>query len=126
LYDFNITQDNKQRVLSYVKKTIGSSGVINVFINSHRDADHMRGIKDLHAAHTIKEIWDSGVPGTTTTTPEYRAYMELRRSLPTTEIDPRKFWTYGDDNQIADTVFFQLQKRISNFATIAHTIMVEI
>ena len=37
-----------------------------------------------------------------------------------------KFADYKDDNQIADTVFFQLQKRISNFATIAHTIMVEI
>jgi len=37
-----------------------------------------------------------------------------------------KFADYKDDNQIADTVFFQLQKRISNFAMIAHTIMVEI
>ena len=93
--DCNITCNNKDRVLSYISRIIGRNG-IDVFINSHRDADHMRGIKILHTAHTIREIWDSGVPGTTIDSPEYRAYMELRRSVITREISARRFWTYGD------------------------------
>jgi beta-lactamase superfamily II metal-dependent hydrolase len=79
VYDCNITTDNKNTVLGYVKKIIGAKGVIDVFINSHRDADHMRGIKDLHEAHTIKKIWDTGVSGTSTDTQEYKDYMDLKR-----------------------------------------------
>jgi beta-lactamase superfamily II metal-dependent hydrolase len=95
MYDCNITNDNKQRVLSYVKKIIGNKG-INVFINSHRDADHMRGIKDLHAANTIESIWDSGVPGTTTNTSEYNDYMDLRRSVSSKKIKALDFDIFGD------------------------------
>ncbi len=96
VYDCNITEDNKERVLKYVKSTIGSGTDIRVFINSHRDADHMRGIKLLHAQHTIKEIWDTGVPGTTTDSTEYKAYMDLRRTVTSREIEARKYWDYGD------------------------------
>lgn len=95
IYDCNITNDNTGRVLLYLYRIIDNKS-IDVFINSHRDADHMRGIKKLHAANTIKAIWDTGVPGTTTYSPEYREYMDLRRSLPSKEIEPRKYWTYGD------------------------------
>ena len=95
MYDCNITEDNQDDVLAYVKKIIGGGTKIKVFINSHRDADHMRGIKKLHKKHPIQEIWDSGVPGTTTTTPEYRDYMDLRRQLSSREIEPRKYWGYG-------------------------------
>jgi competence protein ComEC len=95
-YDCNITDDNEEAVLSYVRRVIGRGHSINVFINSHRDADHMRGIKLLHSSHPIKAIWDTGVPGTTTDSPEYSAYLSLLRSVPTKTIAPRKYWTYGD------------------------------
>lgn len=95
IYDCNVTADNEGDVLSYVKSVIGGSTKIRVFINSHRDADHMRGIKRLHKNHPIQRIWDSGVPGTTTTSPEYRDYMNLRRQLPSIEIEALKRWSYG-------------------------------
>jgi beta-lactamase superfamily II metal-dependent hydrolase len=96
IYDCNITDDNEEDVMSYVKTIIGAGANINVFINSHRDADHMRGIKKLHKKHPIQEIWDSGVPGTTTNSSEYKEYMDLRRQLTTKEIKARKYWEYGD------------------------------
>ncbi len=94
--DCNITSDNRQRVMDYAKAVLGRGSSIDVFINSHRDADHMRGIKILHGAHPIKTIWDPGVPGTTTDSPEYRDYMDLRRTVGSKDIEARKFWTYGD------------------------------
>lgn len=81
VFDCNITELNKTRVLAYVSKTFGKQSSIYAFICSHRDADHMRGIKKLHAQHTISRIWDSGYPGTTTNTSEYLDYMALRRSV---------------------------------------------
>lgn len=95
MYDCNITEDNEQDVLAYVKKIIGSGAKIAVFLNSHRDADHMRGIKKLHKKHPIEQIWDTGVPGTTTTCSEYKDYMDLRRQVSSKEIEPRKYWEYG-------------------------------
>ena len=96
MYDCNITNDNEDSVLSYVKRIIGSGTQIDVFINSHRDADHMRGIKLLHKKHPIKAVWDSGVPGTTTTSSEYKEYMNLRRLVESKEIEPRTYKAYGD------------------------------
>ncbi len=96
MYDCNIADENKDRVLAYLNKIIGKSKGIDVFINSHRDADHMRGIKTLHSAHTIGEIWDTGVPGTTTDTAEYREYMDLCRAVKTKTIEARNYWKYGE------------------------------
>lgn len=96
LYDCNITQENAGLILKYLRRVIGNSAALDIFINSHRDADHMRGIKTLHASHPIKAIWDSGVPGTTTNSPEYREYMDLRRSIKMKGIEARKYWTYGN------------------------------
>jgi beta-lactamase superfamily II metal-dependent hydrolase len=95
MYDCNLTEENSEKVLSYLHSIIGKHG-IDVFINSHRDADHMRGIADLHAEHPITEIWDSGVPGTATDSPEYRAFMRLRNSLPSIEVRARRYWTRGE------------------------------
>ena len=94
--DCNITEDNSARVLAYAKRVLGKGSAIDVFINSHRDADHMRGISDLHAQNPIKAIWDTDVPGTTTDSPEYLSYMRLRRSLPGKAIEPRKSYNIGD------------------------------
>ena len=84
--DCNITDANKDRVLNYVAKQIGDKGKLHAFICTHRDADHMRGVRDLHNRFPIREVWDSGYPGTATDTDEYKAYMRLRRELKAYEI----------------------------------------
>ena len=94
-YDCNITGDNEHRVLNYVAKQIGRGTEIDIFMNSHRDADHMRGIKKLHKKHPIKEIRDTGVPGTTTTSQEYKDYMDLRRQVPSLVQKPREYEILG-------------------------------
>lgn len=81
IFDCNLTDANKERVLGYVAREIGEGKFLHAFICSHRDADHMRGVKKLHARFPIQKIFDSDYPGTTTDTPEYRAYMDLRRRL---------------------------------------------
>jgi beta-lactamase superfamily II metal-dependent hydrolase len=45
LYDCNVTNDNEADVLGYLAEHIGEGSRIDVFVCSHRDADHMRGIK---------------------------------------------------------------------------------
>lgn len=94
--DCNITTENRIDVLAYLKRVIGNGTPIDVFINSHRDADHMRGITELHAQNPIKAIWDTDVPGTTTDSPEYLSYMRLKRSLPGKKIEARAYYTFGD------------------------------
>ena len=96
LYDCNVTTGNESRVLGYLRKAMGAKKRINIFANSHRDADHMRGVKKVHALYPIGKVWDSGVEGTTTDTPEYRAYMDLRRKVGSKEVEARKRWDYGD------------------------------
>ncbi len=81
VFNCNITQDNAARVLAYVAKVFGKGNAIKAFVCSHRDADHMRGVKKLHAQNPISKIWDSGYAGTTTDSTEYREYMDLRRSV---------------------------------------------
>jgi len=79
--DCNITNDNEKSVLDYLGGVIGWDTRISAFICTHRDADHMRGIKKLHKSFPISSIWDSGHPGTTTNSTEYREYMDLRRAV---------------------------------------------
>jgi len=94
-YDCNITNNNESDVLSYVRNTIGTHGMIDIFVNSHRDADHMRGIKKLHSNFPIKKIWDSGVTGGTTNSSEYLDYMDLKRRVQSQEIESSKIWTFA-------------------------------
>ena len=82
MVDCNITEDNENRVLNYVAKQIGQRGQLSVFICTHRDADHMRGVRTLHNRFPIGTIWDSGYPGTSPDADEYKAYMQLRRHVP--------------------------------------------
>ena len=81
VFDCNVTDENEDRVLGYVASKIGENRQLHAFICSHRDADHIRGVKKLHARFPIRRIWDSGYPGTTTDSPEYTAYMDLRRTV---------------------------------------------
>lgn len=96
IYDCNITNDNEDRVFRYLRRILSSRPSINIFICSHRDADHMRGIKALHSTFPISTIFDSGVTGTTPDCDEYRNYMDLRRNLGYAEIKARTYETYGD------------------------------
>lgn len=96
LYDCNVTNDNEVDVLKYLEKQIGARTGIDVFICSHRDADHMRGIKKVHKKFPIKHVWDSGVVGTTPTCTEYLEYMEVRRSVGFTEVKYNTRYDYGN------------------------------
>ncbi len=108
VYDCNITDDNEGRVLRYLRRALGSP--IDIFVCSHRDADHMRGIKTLHAAFPISVIFDSGVTGTTPGSSEYEDYMDLRRRVGYREIEANKFHTYGD------TKFCWMNSKSSDYA----------
>lgn len=94
--DCNITGDNEARVLGYLRRVLGSNSSIDIFICSHRDADHMRGIKRLHSMFPISTIFDSGVTGTSSDSDEYRAYMDLRRQVGYREVEAQTQVKYGD------------------------------
>jgi beta-lactamase superfamily II metal-dependent hydrolase len=94
LYDCNVTEQNEDRVLGYLTSVLGRNSSIDIFINSHRDADHMRGIKKIHRRHPIQRVWDTGVTGTTPDSSEYRDYMELRRSAGYFEPKARTYLDY--------------------------------
>ena len=96
LYDCNVTNDNENRVLGYIANLIGWNSKIDIFVNSHRDADHMRGIKKVHNYFPIQKIWDSGVTGGTPNSPEYKEYMDLRRRVGFLEVEKLKKWTFGN------------------------------
>lgn len=81
LCDCNVTEDNEDSVLNYLAGAIGWGTSISAFICTHRDADHMRGIQKVHEHFPVGSVWDSGHAGTTTTTTEYREYMDLRRTV---------------------------------------------
>ena len=95
MFDCNVTDENEERVLDYVAKQIGEGKALHAFICSHRDADHMRGIKKVHSRFPIRQIWDSDYPGTTTDSPEYRAYMELRRTVGSKVINKKTGQNFG-------------------------------
>lgn len=96
LYDCNITNENEDDVLVYIAKQIGWASAIDVFVCSHRDADHMRGVKTVHEHFPIKHIWDYGVTGTTPDCQEYKDYMDLCRRIGCTTVQARKRWDYGN------------------------------
>ena len=96
LYDCNVTDKNEDDVLDYVARQIGHGTAIDVFICSHREADHMRGIKKVHAEFPIQKIWDSGVTGTSTDSAEYKEYMDLRRTVGFKEVKAQTRYDYGN------------------------------
>lgn len=79
LYDCNITDDNEERVLGYLGRALGMQASIELFICSH--PDYVHGIKRLHSAFPIGAICDSGVPGTSPDSNEYKDYMDLKQKL---------------------------------------------
>lgn len=94
VYDCNIHDDNEKIVLNYLANIIPKNS-IDVFVNSHRDADHMRGVKRLHNKFPIRTLWDSGVVGNNEA-PEYRDYMDFRRNVGNVhEVTPGQHWKDG-------------------------------
>jgi beta-lactamase superfamily II metal-dependent hydrolase len=90
LFDCNVTNDNEARILSYLGRHIPSRWDpneekylqwIDVFVNSHRDDDHYRGLSKVNNKYPIKSIWDSGQTGATTQSSDYQYYMRLRRAV---------------------------------------------
>ncbi len=94
--DCNVTNENENEVLAYLDNAIGVDTEISAFICTHRDADHMRGVKKVHEYFPIKEFWDSGYPGTTTTSTEYREYMNLRRQVGARELKRQTRHDFGN------------------------------
>ncbi|MCX5657995.1 MAG: hypothetical protein NTZ48_07265, partial [Candidatus Omnitrophica bacterium] len=97
LYDCNLIQDNKDDIIKFLGQHIPSRydtskkedvQWIDIYVNSHRDRDHYRGLSDVHDVFEIKSIWDSGRSGETTEDTDYQYYMRLRRTL---------IEQYGDD-----------------------------
>jgi beta-lactamase superfamily II metal-dependent hydrolase len=90
LFDCNITSDNEDEILAFLERVIPEDynadkqqyeKPIHIFVNSHRDEDHYRGLRKINGRFPIKSIWDSGQTGATTNSPDYQYYMYLRRAL---------------------------------------------
>lgn len=90
LVDCNVTEDNEDQVLGHLDKLIPerqspfaveSEKWIDIFVNSHRDVDHLRGLKSVHARFPVRSIWDAGQTGQATDDSSYQFYMRLRRRL---------------------------------------------
>ena len=94
LYDCNVTDANASKVLEYLRKVLPKPS-IDIFVNSHRDADHMRGVQRVHTVFPLKKVWDSGVTGGTPDSPEYRQYMQFRRNVGFREVEAMKRWDFG-------------------------------
>lgn len=93
VYDCNITNDREKEIFDYLDKIMPNrKSSIDVFVSSHRDADHMRGIKKLDKKYPINTLWDSGVSGNTDTV-EYNHYMDFRRKVPNVyEVGAGEHW----------------------------------
>ena len=95
LYDCNLVDDSektargKKEILALFSKVIpykydtdfNKVQLIDIFVNSHRDTDHLRGLREVNKSFPIQSIWDSGQTGENTDNPEYQYYMRLRRKL---------------------------------------------
>lgn len=90
LFDCNVTNENKDTIISFLDRHIPAKydedskkaeKNIDIFVNSHRDEDHYRGLKKIHEKFKIKSIWDSGQSGESTESTDYNYYMYLRREL---------------------------------------------
>lgn len=108
--DCNITDENEDAVMRYLRKVLLGRQGLHAFICSHRDADHMRGIRKLHKVYPLGGIWDNGVEGTTTNSPEYREYMDLRRQLKHGEI------AAGSSNSVGEVVVSWLHSKDDDYS----------
>ena len=71
--------ENESRVRKYLNEVAWRLVCIGKCICSHRDADHIRGVRKLRKWFPSRKILDAGVEGRTTESNEYGEYMRLRR-----------------------------------------------
>lgn len=95
LFDCNLIDDadhpnrNKDYILDFFKNVIpkkideygNTFQPIDIFVNSHRDTDHLKGLKDINSMFPIQSIWDSGFHGANIGNDDYKYYMGLRNRL---------------------------------------------
>ena len=95
LFDCNLIDDdehsnrNKKYILDLFKNVIpqktdengNNYQPIDIFVNSHRDTDHLKGLKDINSLYPIQSIWDSGFHGANIDNDDYKYYMGLRNRL---------------------------------------------
>ena len=91
LFDCYITEENTEYVLKYLEKNIPirkdekdkDVQYIDIFVNSHRDLDHYKGIKGINDKFEIKSIWDSGQygVGAKSKSKDYKEYMKLKLNI---------------------------------------------
>ncbi|MEG1301007.1 MAG: hypothetical protein RSC93_09910, partial [Erysipelotrichaceae bacterium] len=90
LFDCNVTIEKEDEIIKFLERHIPkklnidtneNEKVIDIFVNSHRDKDHLRGLKKINKYFKVKSIWDSGQTGESTEDADYMYYMELRREL---------------------------------------------
>lgn len=96
LYDCNVTKENETGVLSYVESVVSRYGVIDAFICSHRDTDHIRGIERVDTAFPILEIWDNNYPLIPTWTNSDLEYLDLRDEVRHRVIKSKKYCDIGN------------------------------
>ena len=84
-----------RNVLNGAKTRFYNVGNNHWWVVTHRDADHMRGVRVVHDRFPIQEVWDSDYPGTSTDSDEYRAYMRLRRSVGAYIVEKQKYRSFG-------------------------------
>ena len=135
--DCNITEDNQDRVLKYIAAQIGLGTKLKAFICTHRDVDHMRGVRNLHGQFPIQAIWDCDYPGTSPNSSEYLAYMRLRREVGCRVIEKCKWENYGrtrfrymsakddrlPDNPNAQGIVLKVEQRASGMGTVEGSTM---
>lgn len=119
VYDCNITKANSARIEQYLSEIMPKKS-IDVFVNSHRDSDHMRGLAWLHSKYRIGTIWDNGVPGNSEA-PEYQSYMRVKRrpEIASCEVEQAQTWKdetvrilngkRGVDDANSQSIVLQLQ-----------------
>lgn len=95
VFDCNLRENNAARVFSYLRARIANYNGISQFICSHRDNDHICGIRKLHRIFPIRLIRDSDQPGENTESTDYQEYMRLRREIGFRKIERQKYVDFG-------------------------------
>jgi len=90
LFDCNLTEENKDKIIDELSRwlpfwkkrsTNERYQKIDIFVNSHRDEDHYRGLKYINKYFPIQSIIDSGQSGDSPSSKQYKYYMNLRLTL---------------------------------------------
>lgn len=96
LYDCNVTDRNRTRISRMLSKILGPHDIIDVFICSHRDADHFRGVDWIDEFFGILKVWDSGISLKHKVSPEHQAYRKVRNGAIYTKLVGGNVFEFGE------------------------------